>query len=92
MVSADLIEQWCRYSPSDRDELLKMSREGLQMIMAPRIAFGTSGLRAEMGPGFARMNRVTVQIAAAVHDFIIDVLVYCRVCAKKECQKGGHWI
>jgi phosphomannomutase len=34
--------------------------EELQACMEPRIAFGTAGLRAEMGPGFARMNELVV--------------------------------
>lgn len=32
----------------------------LQKCLKPRIAFGTAGLRAEMGAGWARMNRLTV--------------------------------
>jgi hypothetical protein len=67
----DVIEQWCKYQPQDRGMLMEMQPEQVLEIMTPRIAFGTSGLRAEMGPGFARMNLVTVQIAASVHLFLV---------------------
>ena len=66
MVTTDFVGQWCRYCPEDHEELMGMSGAALKNVMTPRIAFGTSGLRAEMGPGFARMNKVTVQIAATV--------------------------
>lgn len=59
---------WLRYDAEQRSRLAvqAMEPEELAMAMLPRISFGTSGLRAQMGPGFARMNRVTVQIAAIV--------------------------
>lgn len=71
MVPSSLIEQWCRYCPDDGGILSQMSPEQIEEIMTPRIAFGTSGLRAEMGPGFARMNKITVQIAAKVPNNIV---------------------
>lgn len=56
--------------PESRSRILQMmdnaDYEGLGDLMLPRIAFGTSGLRAEMAPGFSRMNAVTVQIACQV--------------------------
>lgn len=36
----------------------------LQGLMEQRLEFGTAGLRALMGPGFSRMNSVTVQQTA----------------------------
>ena len=38
-------------------------RAELDERMSGDISFGTAGLRAAMGPGFARMNAITVQLA-----------------------------
>lgn len=59
------VEAWLKYDsdPASRAAIRHMAkndRQRLARVMQPRIAFGTAGLRAEMGPGFALMNSVTV--------------------------------
>lgn len=41
--------------------LQKQSHTELEELMCKRLEFGTAGLRAKMGPGFNRMNAVTIQ-------------------------------
>ncbi|EEB05136.1 phosphoglucomutase [Schizosaccharomyces japonicus yFS275] len=61
-----LVEDWCRW---DNDEsslhtIKTLQKENkydeLDKLMRPRISFGTSGLRAEISPGFSGMNDLTV--------------------------------
>lgn len=63
------VESWLKLdtNPDSRATISQMAvhdRERLAKVMQPRIAFGTAGLRAEMGPGFALMNSVTVTQAS----------------------------
>lgn len=65
-AAAELVATWLEYAPEDEEYMKSLPRKNLNDMMTPRIAMGTAGLRAEMGPGFARMNMVTVQMAAIV--------------------------
>lgn len=64
MTTDDLVAQWLAVDPNAESraeiELLRHDRNELARRMAPRIAFGTAGLRARMGAGFALINDVTV--------------------------------
>lgn len=71
------VEQWLAWDPdpSSRENVIAMSPECLRPAMIPRIAFGTAGLRAEMGPGFARMNDVTVlQAAQGLVQYVLNTI------------------
>lgn len=47
----------------------------LKKLLSPRIAFGTAGLRAEMAPGFAMLNHVTVrQATLGLTDYLVELL------------------
>lgn len=71
------VEAWIAQDPdprtrSDLADLLSRARSGdaeatsaVQSAFAGPLTFGTAGLRAALGPGPARMNRVVVQRAAA---------------------------
>lgn len=71
------LHQWLQYDQDleSIEAINHMNRDKLKEVMMPRISFGTSGLRAEMGPGFACMNPVTVQIAAKVPGLNFDNLL-----------------
>lgn len=60
----------------------------LKQLMTPRIAFGTAGLRAEMLPGFAMINHVTVrQTVLGLADYLQELL------GVDACRRGvviGH--
>ena len=46
---------------------------GLESILGEPLKFGTAGLRAEMGPGFNRMNSLTViQASQGVCQYLLD--------------------
>ena len=54
---------------------------GVADRFAGRLQFGTAGLRAEVGAGPTRMNRLVVrQAAAGLAQYLLDVLfkVWCR--------------
>lgn len=58
-----LVADWLWLDPhgsTPEFEQLRKDPARLKAAMSPRIAFGTAGLRSEMGPGFAHMNDVTV--------------------------------
>lgn len=63
---AILIDRWIEYDSNTNTRAFiaglkeKNSWDVLESLMRPRITFGTAGLRAEMGAGFARMNDLTV--------------------------------
>jgi len=64
-----VVDEWLRldadpHSRREVQQMLQSDPQRLQKMMAPRIAFGTAGLRAEMAPGFAQMNVVTVRQAS----------------------------
>ena len=64
----EAIARWIAADPEYGVELSAMAesdRTGLDRLFDGRIAFGTAGLRAEMGPGPRRMNRLVVQQTTA---------------------------
>ena len=69
----DWVQQWLRFDPDDstRKEILELQAQGdeaeLRKRLQTRIAFGTAGLRARMGAGFAYMNTLTVTQASQVN-------------------------
>lgn len=47
----------------------------LNELLNNRVIFGTAGLRAEMGPGFSKMNNITVlQASQGLADYILKTL------------------
>ena len=53
----------------------EQSKIHLKQLLYPRISFGTAGLRAEMLPGFAMINHVTVrQTALGLADYLSNQL------------------
>ncbi len=63
--------------PITRAQLEKLidsaNEDELQKAFEPRIAFGTAGLRGELGAGSARMNRVLVaQAARGIADYLLE--------------------
>ena len=64
----EAVARWIAADPEYGAELSAMAdsdRTGLDRLFDGRIAFGTAGLRAEMGPGPRRMNRLVVQQTTA---------------------------
>lgn len=66
---AVLVEDWLKWDTNEQTKaevksLYASNPDKLLKAMHPRIAFGTAGLRAEMGPGFALMNILTVTQAS----------------------------
>src|SRR5699024_5376315 len=68
--------RWVQLDPDPRTgaELEELARDAetdpvayaaLERLFAGRLAFGTAGLRAELGPGPLRMNRLVVRQTAA---------------------------
>jgi phosphoglucomutase len=60
-----LLDEWLRLDKNEdtRSEIQRIAAEDpaeLDRCLRPRIRFGTSGLRARMSAGFARMNALTV--------------------------------
>ena len=69
MSYREAAEAWIAQDPDDetRAELTALldDEEALEARFATRLAFGTAGLRGELGAGPSRMNRVLVAQAAA---------------------------
>lgn len=85
------VERWIELDPDPRTrteltELLDDARGGgqvaydaLERLFAGRLAFGTAGLRAELGPGPLRMNRLVVrQTAFGLLKYSIEKLASAR--------------
>ncbi|KTR15753.1 phospho-sugar mutase [Curtobacterium citreum] len=79
MSVVDTARAWIEQDPDDetRAELQRLVDAGdtdeLTARFAGRLAFGTAGLRAELGAGPLRMNRVVVtQTAAGLARFLVD--------------------
>ena len=75
----ELAEAWLAQDPDakTREQLAAVisagDQEELQKLFVPRITFGTAGLRGELGPGAARMNRVLVaQAAKGIADYLLE--------------------
>jgi phosphomannomutase len=80
----ETVGRWTELDPdpgtrSELTELLDDARQGsqvaydsLERLFAGRLAFGTAGLRAELGPGPLRMNRLVVRQTA------VGLLKYAR--------------
>ena len=73
-----LVREWLELDrdPTSRAAIrgLREREEGqeLEALLGQRLAFGTAGLRGLMGPGYARMNAVTVQqTAQGVVDYLL---------------------
>lgn len=57
------------------DEISRGDGEALRERFAGTLSFGTAGLRAELGPGPRRMNRVVVRrTAAGIADYLLAAL------------------
>lgn len=62
-----LVEEWLELdrAPASRAVIRGLSerqdQQALEALLGQRLEFGTAGLRGLMGPGFSRMNAVTVQ-------------------------------
>ena len=75
--SRDIAEKWLLAEPDEdmRQELQALidgSTEELDQRFADRLMFGTAGLRAEVGAGPLRMNRLVVrQAAAGLVDYLL---------------------
>ena len=78
MSIQNLAREWLRLdkNPSTRAEVEKLLKEDIAELsrrMAPRIAFGTAGLRARMEAGFSRMNDLTViQTSHGLAQYLLD--------------------
>lgn len=79
MSVVDTARAWIEQDPDDetRAELQRLvdaeDTDELTARFAGRLAFGTAGLRAELGAGPLRMNRVVVtQAAAGLARFLVD--------------------
>ncbi|CAF1413927.1 unnamed protein product [Adineta ricciae] len=69
LKSIDLWLKWdqCETTRKEIEELKKNSKwDDLEVRLSHRIQFGTAGLRAKMGSGFASMNELTVIQATQV--------------------------
>ncbi len=69
-TSIDAARAWLHVDPdpatrSELEELMAGPPDELERRFAGRLAFGTAGLRGELGAGPTRMNRVLVRSAAA---------------------------
>lgn len=77
-------DMWLAFDKNEttRSEIMKMKEqnklEALSKILLNRMEFGTAGLRAAMGAGFARMNDVTVIQATQ------GLCKYIMQCSTKE--------
>ncbi len=75
--SRDIAEKWLMAEPDEdiRRELIELidgSAEELDERFADRLMFGTAGLRAKVGAGPLRMNRLVVrQAAAGLVDYLL---------------------
>ncbi|XP_056612436.1 glucose 1,6-bisphosphate synthase-like isoform X1 [Triplophysa dalaica] len=72
------VRQWITWdkNPQTREQILTLVREGsvaeLRRRLCARMTFGTAGLRAGMGAGFARINDLTViQSTQGVYKYLV---------------------
>ncbi|KAK4472742.1 hypothetical protein MN116_003966 [Schistosoma mekongi] len=63
---AETFQEWMRYDKNEntRSQIQLLKEKGswdeLRKILLDRMAFGTAGLRAKMGPGYSQMNDLTI--------------------------------
>lgn len=76
-MNYDYVKAWIENDPDDEtkaqlSELLEHDNKSeIETLFASRLSFGTAGLRAELGPGPMRMNRLVVsQTAQGIADFL----------------------
>ncbi|KAI4222825.1 MAG: hypothetical protein LQ349_007554 [Xanthoria aureola] len=77
----DLADQWLRLDkePATRAEiqslLAQKNLDELEHRLSTRLTFGTAGLRAQMGAGFARLNSLTIiQTSQGLAEYLLSVL------------------
>jgi len=75
-----LAEKYCQLEQdaSYKETIEKLCKEKndkeLEALIRKPLAFGTAGLRAEMGPGFSRMNGLTViQASQGLCEYLLEV-------------------
>ncbi|KAL8788439.1 MAG: hypothetical protein Q9213_001662 [Squamulea squamosa] len=77
----DLVDQWLQLDkdPATRSEIERLladnNVEELEQRLSTRLAFGTAGLRAQMGAGFARLNSLTIiQTSQGLAEHLLSTL------------------
>jgi phosphomannomutase len=61
-----LVEDWLDWDENSetRQRVAQLCKQAafseLQRMMAPRLLFGTAGIRGRMGPGFGQLNDLTI--------------------------------
>lgn len=94
-VPQETVERWIELDPDPQTrrqlgEALRAAEEdpaqrsSLQGLFAGRLTFGTAGLRASLGPGPLRMNRLVVRQTAA------GLLAYADRKLAEAHQQGGN--
>lgn len=91
----DRIEAWAAIDAEYGDDLRRLLADDADeaaRLFDGRIAFGTAGLRAEMGPGPRRMNRLVVrQTTAGLMDWLPpDPLVVIGYDARHHSRRFAH--
>ncbi|KAL8760430.1 MAG: hypothetical protein Q9199_000054 [Rusavskia elegans] len=76
---SDLADQWLRLDkdPSTRAEIQSLLAQNnldeLEHRLSTRLTFGTAGLRAQMGAGFARLNSLTIiQTSQGLAEYLLS--------------------
>lgn len=74
MLSSAQVQQWLSWDKSDAEKIRNLSETELTKIFDGRMAFGTAGLRANMGPGPTQMNDLTIiQTSQGLVEYAIQV-------------------
>jgi phosphoglucomutase/phosphopentomutase len=61
-----LVDDWLAWDENSetRQKVAQLAEQAafpeLQRMMAPRLLFGTAGIRGRMGPGFGQLNDLTI--------------------------------
>ena len=97
MTAKERYERWLRLAAAAGDvsgDAAALSDEEREEAFEGLIPFGTSGLRAVMGPGTARMNVLTVRLAAGALARAIpdrpDVFGGTGVCVCYDCRNSSR--
>ena len=74
-----LTQEWLRLDRDEatRTEILELVKQNsvqeLDLILRSRLTFGTAGLRAQMGAGFARLNSLTIiQTSQGLAQYLLE--------------------